>query len=368
MQRILIQPYSNGLRSALLKSGVLTDLAFERPIVDKQANLDDVLCGRVLSVRRDFVWFDLGLDIEGVVKTSLFHRNKPHEGDYLWLQVARLPWPEIGNIVHSEKGYRLTPHITLAGRYWLYNPFARRESKWIHRAAAYGRSDDDPVLIEEKEELYRHAIRLHVPPSKLGIFERALTQWQRWIRDAQENVIITCETPAVALLVKEWVNTNCPEKAHTVTLALQTETQLFECFGIEDRWAEVLGPHVMLPGGGSLDIRELAAATLVDINTGGQRDDFLQVNMKALKSLVQQIRWRNITGNVLVDFVRLSKTAQSDFLKHVVEAFRGTDVHVLGFCELGLLQLQRTRHRPSLLMELMLQCPTCHGDGLVGRV
>ena len=368
MQRILVQPYSNGLRSALLKNGMLTDLAFERPVVDKQAKLDDILCGRVLSVRQDFVWFDLGLDIEGVVKTSLFYRHKPKEGDFLWLQVARLPWPEIGNIVHHEKGYRLTPHITLAGRFWLYNPFARRESKWIHRTASYGMSDDDPLLVAEKEELYRHAIRLHVPPLKLGIFERALTQWQRWIRDAQENVVITCETPAVALLVKEWVNSTYPEKAHAVTLALQTEAQLFECFGIEDRWAEVLSPHVLLPGGGSLDIRELAAATLIDINTGGQRDDFFQVNLKALKAIVQQIKWRNITGNILIDFIRLSKASQVDFLKHVVEAFHGTDVHVLGFCELGLLQLQRTRHRPSLLMELMPQCPMCHGDGLVSKV
>ncbi|MES2252976.1 MAG: ribonuclease E/G [Pseudomonadota bacterium] len=366
MQRILIQPFSTGLRSALLKNGTLTDLAFERPVLAKQANLDDVMCGRVLSVRRDFVWFDLGLDIEGVVKTSLFHHtNKPHEGMFLWLQVARVPWPEIGSIVHHEKGYRLTPYITLAGRYWLHNPFARRDSKWIHRTAAYGKADDSPELVEEKEELFRHAIRLHVPPTKLGIFERALTQWQRWIRDSEDNVVITCETPAVAQLVKEWVLTAFPEKVEAITLALQTETQLFESFGIEDRWAEVLSPHVLLPGGGSLDIRELAAATLIDINTGGQRDDFFNVNLKALKAIVQQIQWRNITGNILVDFVRLTKIAQVDFLKHANDAFQGTDVHVLGFCELGLLQLQRTRHRPSLLMELMQQCPTCHGDGLV---
>ena len=103
MQRILIQPFSSGLRSALLKDGTLTDLSFERPIGDKQANLDDILCGRVISVRRDFVWFDLGLDIEGVVKTSLFHHEKPLEGMFMWLQVARLPWPEIGNILHHEK-------------------------------------------------------------------------------------------------------------------------------------------------------------------------------------------------------------------------------------------------------------------------
>jgi ribonuclease G len=283
----------------------------------------------------------------------------------MWLQVARLPWPEIGNIVHHEKGYRLTPHITLAGRYWLHHPFARRESKWIHRTAAYGKADDAPELVAEKEQLLHHAEHLHNAPKKLGIFERALTQWQRWIRDSDDNVVITCETPVTFKYVKEWTTQNYPEKALAVAMALQTEIQLFESFGIEDRWAEVLSPHVHLPGGGSLDIRELAAATLIDVNTGGQRDDFLHVNMKALKAIAQQIQWRTITGNILVDFVRMTKPLQADFLKHVTEAFYNTDVHVLGFCELGLLQLQRTRHRPSLLMELMQQCPMCHGDGLI---
>jgi Ribonuclease G/E len=365
VQHILIQSFSSGLRLAMLVDGVLTHLTFERQFQSNHANLDDIVAGRVLAIRRDFVWFDLGLDLEGVVKASLLAHAKLSEGDLVWLQVIRAPWPEIGNTINHEKGYRLTPLITLAGKYWLHNPLARRESKWIHRKASLGRPDYDPELVAEKEELYRHAIRLHVPPSNVCMLERALTQWQRWIRDSDDNVRITCETPAVQCQVYEWVSAYYPQKAHAVVCALQTEIPLFETYGVEDHWAEALSPHVRIPGGGNLDIRELAAATLIDINAGSERDDPFQINLKALKSIVQQILWRNITGNILVDFIRLSKAAQGDFMKHVMNEFKGTDVHVMGFCDLGLLQLQRSRHRPSLLMELMPQCPTCHGDGVV---
>lgn len=365
MQQILIQPFYSGWRCALLDNGTLFDFSFEPLMHSKNAHLDDIICGRVVAVRGDFVWFDLGLDREGVVKTSLFYKQKPHEGLFMWLQVVREPWPEIGTNGQHEKGYRLTPHITFAGRYWVHNPLARSESKWIRRSAALDLSDDSPDLSAEKIVLTKQAELLKIPPEKVGVLARAHTQWQRWIRDSSDNMIVTCETPLVARFVKEWVAKLYPEKKEFVTLALQTESPLFENFGIEDLWSDALSPHVMLHGGGSLDIRELAAATLIDVNTGALCDNFLSINIKALKTTAQQIKLRHITGNILVDFIRLNKAQQIDFLKHIYETFKSTDIRVLGFCELGLLQLQRTRYRPSLLMQLMKNCPTCHGDGLV---
>lgn len=367
MQRILIQPFSSGWRSAFLKDGLLSDFSFESSIQERRAYLDDIVCGRVTAVRNDFVWFELGLNMQGVVKASLFHEKKPCEGNFMWLQVVREPWPETGNFGHSEKGYRLTPHITFAGRYWLHTPSAPFNSKWTRRSAATNLQDDSSELITEKCRLIKQAEKLLEKPTKPGIVDRAFTQWQRWIRDSSSDLLVTCETPQIASRVKEWIAYTYPEKHNSVILALQTESPLFDTFGIEDQWEEALSPKVMLAGGGSLDIRELPAATLIDINTGTQRDNILNINVNALKSVAEQIKLRNITGNVLVDFIRLAKPAQSEFLKIIRDTFKETDVRVLGFCELGLLQLQRTRYRPSLSMELMNQCPKCHGDGFISE-
>ena len=51
MQRILIQPFLSGWRCALLKDGTLIDFAFERLIQTQNANLDDIVCGRVTALK-----------------------------------------------------------------------------------------------------------------------------------------------------------------------------------------------------------------------------------------------------------------------------------------------------------------------------
>ncbi|MDP3371603.1 MAG: ribonuclease E/G [Candidatus Paracaedibacteraceae bacterium] len=368
MQRILIQPFLSGWRCALLKDGKLADFSFQYPAQEKKAQLDDIVCGRITAIRNDFVWFTLGLNIEGVAKTSLFHKQKLCEGRLMWLQIIREPWPEVGKFGYNEKGYRLTPNITLAGHYWVYNPLStpKPNSKWIRRSAATDMLDDCVELSDEKKKLTKQAEQLLTPPIKIGIADRGFTQWQRWVRDSSNDLVVTCETPLTASYVKEWIKSFYPEKSDSVRLARQTESPLFEHFGIEDRWAEILTPHVILDAGCSIDIRELPAATLIDVNAGTQCDNVLDINMNALKSIEQQIRWRNISGNILIDFIRLTKSAQNDFVKSIRNAFKNTDVRVLGFCELGLLQLQRTRYRPSLFIKLMSQCPQCHGDGFVG--
>jgi Ribonuclease G/E len=366
METILLSAHPKGLKIAHLVDGALSKLAFEPTLHQKQARLDDILAVRVVAVRHDFVWVTAGLDHEAVIKTQHFHNVLPSEGTYLWAQVSRMPWPEMGHALLNEKGYRLTTQLTLAGKYWLHNPRARKEMQWVRRTAAAGLSDRDPRLVAEHDELFRTAIRLHNPPEKIHVFQRALIQWQRWIRDSDAPKLrVICETPALLEEARRWVAQATLSTDLELVQATQTQLPLFEHFGVEDHWADVLTPMVSLRGGGSLDIREMAAATLIDVNAGGERDDAIHMNLKTLKTLVQQIMWRNLSGNILVDFLRLPTNLEDKFQVRVEEAFKGTDVKVLGFCQLGLLQLQRQRLRPSLSMLLLKQCPTCGGDGSV---
>lgn len=125
---------------------------------------------------------------------------------------------------------------------------------------------------------------------------------------------------------------------------------------MEEQIDAALSPRVALAGGGSLIISQTPALTAIDVNTGGadqgsRNKTALAVNLEAATEAARQIRLRNISGLIVVDFVPVrDDTAKRDIL----EALRGASAadplspHVVGHTRLGLVEMTRPRHGLSL--------------------
>ena len=140
---------------------------------------------------------------------------------------------------------------------------------------------------------------------------------------------------------------------------------------VEADLAIATGRRVELKNGGSLVIDEREALSTVDVNSGkfvGEKDGELALrqNLAACPEIARQIRLRNLSGILLIDFIDMRTDEQRE---QVVERLRDElsrerDKTVLhGFTSLGLLEMTRKRTGLSLRDAVQTVCETCRGTG-----
>lgn len=97
-------------------------------------------------------------------------------------------------------------------------------------------------------------------------------------------------------------------------------------FSIERQIEKALQKKVWLKSGGYLVIEPTEALTVIDVNTGkaiqGRKkaqETFYKINMEAAKEISKQLRLRNLSGIIIVDFIDLEKKEDKQKL---IETFR----------------------------------------------
>jgi len=113
---------------------------------------------------------------------------------------------------------------------------------------------------------------------------------------------------------------------------------------------------------------------VVDVNTGryvgkkNQEETVLKTNLEAVKTIVEQLRLRNIGGLIVIDFIDMEdKASQRQVFETLGDAVKKDKARskLLRISELGLIEMTRKRTRESLTQLLCGPCPACEGKGHV---
>lgn len=149
---------------------------------------------------------------------------------------------------------------------------------------------------------------------------------------------------------------------------------IFDAYALEDKMERLLQRRVWLRNGAYLVIDETEALTAIDVNTGKfiGKDDLqetiLQTNLEAADEIARQIRLRDISGIIIVDFIDMQSEANRqkvlERLQQQVSA-DPTRTNVLGMTHLGLVEMTRKRTRRRLSALLETTCPHCGGAGKI---
>jgi Ribonuclease G/E len=124
-----------------------------------------------------------------------------------------------------------------------------------------------------------------------------------------------------------------------------------------DRIEELERPVVDLPGGARLQIHPTPALVAIDVDAAGAlaaggagAAAHLAVNRLVIPALARQIRLRNLSGAILVDFAGLSARRRAGLGPALSTALTDDPLHprLLGFTALGLAEIVRARVRPPL--------------------
>lgn len=153
----------------------------------------------------------------------------------------------------------------------------------------------------------------------------------------------------------------------------QDSWPLSKCYNIERQLVRALSERVWLDCGAYLVIQPTEALTVVDVNTGkciGKRnhpDTFLRINLEAAKELVVQLRLRNLSGMILVDFINMEEDNNQILLAELEKLIQKDAVKTVlhGITALGLVEITRKKIRKPLHEQLLTPCTACHGTGRV---
>lgn len=148
------------------------------------------------------------------------------------------------------------------------------------------------------------------------------------------------------------------DKEYTVSLYQDTMISLKTLYNIEKIINDALSKYVWLKRGGYLVIEQTEALTVIDVNTGkydgkdkDREDTFLKINMEAAEEVERQLRLRNISGIVVVDFINM-KDDNIKILTDELCAQLKKDIvkcKYVDYTKLGLVEITRQKIRRSLI-------------------
>lgn len=392
-------------RLAIVEDGQLVEFYIERDEEDQAAG--NIYKGRVENVlpgmRAAFV--NLGLEKNAFLYVDDAHaEEKDHTrraiqdvvkvGQDMVVQVAKEP---IGT-----KGARVTTNVSLPGRYLVLTPY----SETIGVSRRIEREADRERLRAIAEKIRPRGMGLIVRTVADGTSQRTLQRdlaylrrlWariKRKAKTAKAPSVLHREAGLVVRTVRDHLDDSVDrfiiddaqafERAKEVVGSLsphlknrlqlwQEDQPLFEARGVEAELDRALKRRVWLKCGGYLVVDETEAFTVIDVNTGKNvgstdlADTVLETNREAAVEIARQLRLRDISGIIVVDFIDMEKEEhQTEILRAFQLALKSdrTRVTVLGLTRLGLLEMTRKKVRESLLNQMTKVCPECEGRGRV---
>ncbi|MBY0280970.1 MAG: ribonuclease E/G [Alphaproteobacteria bacterium] len=365
---LIINKGSSFLKIATLRNGEVWQF-FYQSLSTRGALLDDIYLGKVTRVTPQFIWVDIGETNPGVIKRKF--KEKPLiEGQKIFVQISK----EEINDDASHKGPRLTRNIHITGKFCSYHPldknifFSKNLSTITKQEllalfngitnftfrTACDTLEDVSLLQKEMDQLKENWDFISQSySSEIGLLQKAPTILERLLRDTGSNVNIVFDDVGILAASKKYIINISPNISCNLRLASLKEQPLFEYLGIQEDWEMLTDPLVPITTGGNLYIEETACATTIDVNAGEKSPE--TINFEAIIPIIQQIRLRQLSGNILIDFVRMPLTLRKklliDFENHLKnENTQG--VKVLGWSHLGFLELQASRHQDSLTKQL----------------
>ena len=161
--------------------------------------------------------------------------------------------------------------------------------------------------------------------------------------------------------ILQFIREYAPEMESRLTLYQDPSMNLYTLYGLGSKIQEGLERRIWLKSGGYLVIEQTEALVVIDVNTGkfdGKKsalETFHRINMEAAQESARQMRLRNLSGIIIIDFINESaKEAQEELLSYMSELLKEDPVtaKLIDMTPLGLVEITRKKVHMSLAEQL----------------
>jgi ribonuclease E len=152
---------------------------------------------------------------------------------------------------------------------------------------------------------------------------------------------------------------------------------IFQHFNVESQMETIQSPQVTLKSGGYLVINQTEALVAVDVNSGKStrerniEETALKTNLEAADELARQLRLRDMSGLIVVDFIDMEDNRNQNAVERRMKDAMRSDrarVQIGSISHFGLLEMSRQRLRLSINESISNLCPHCEGTGRVRSI
>ena len=329
-------------------------------------------------------------------------RNYKHDDIEVDLQTNQEIFVQVIKEPFAGKGPRVTTEIALPGRLLVLVPFEnyigiskkiwdkferrrlkkvakklqQKDTGIIIRTVAEGKSEehiknDFKLLFENWEKMNKRAERENAPLLVYEDLETASSVIRDLLTPDVEKIII--DSKRLYRKTQRYLEEVSPSLSDRLE-QYKLKAPLFESFGIETEIEKLMHPKVWLKSGAYLIIEKTEAMVVVDVNSGrfvGKKlheENSLKINLEAARDVARQLRLRDLSGLIVIDFIDMRKDENRKKIYHELRKELRKDrakVAVTPITEFGLLEMTRERIRVSLLDSMSEKCPTCNGSGRI---
>ena len=198
---------------------------------------------------------------------------------------------------------------------------------------------------------------------------------KRGIRDlyTAEITEIIIQGSSAFKAAKSYMKTLMPSKTK-ILIEYSDKTPLLQKYNIDTKLEKMHSPIATLKSGGYIVINQTEALVAVDVNSGKAtkerniEETALQTNKEAAEELAIQLRLRDLSGLIVIDFIDMLFSKNNRIIENILKQRLHSDrakIQVGNISSFGLLEMSRQRLRPSIYEAEFITCHHCLGHGRV---
>lgn len=219
-----------------------------------------------------------------------------------------------------------------------------KELEWLkgryYKAVVQGRNRTCFSLVLETEPFYVAAVR------------------DAYGRDLDE--IIT-DVPEIREMILGYLEEISPELKEKLRFYQDKLLPLYKLYRVETALDAIQKEKVWLNSGGFLVIQQTEAFVSIDVNSGkytGKKkmeETFRKINLEAAAEISRQLRLRNLSGIILIDFINMENPDHRDELFHVLQKLLRKDPiksRAIDITPLHILEMTRKKVRRPVIEDI----------------
>lgn len=161
--------------------------------------------------------------------------------------------------------------------------------------------------------------------------------------------------------IQSFFRTEFPEKIDLLKLYDNPDFPLDKMYSTQTALEKALKEKAWLKTGGYLIIQPTEALTVIDVNSGktaaragsrtGSEEGALKVNLEAAREAARQIRLRNLSGIIIIDFINMESVENTSALLREFRSYLSKDpiqTSLVDMTPLGLVEVTRRKVRKPL--------------------
>lgn len=195
-----------------------------------------------------------------------------------------------------------------------------------------------------------------------SLVDETLPGYLQEIRDAYSEGLTDILTDNAELhqSIHDYLTQYQSDDIDKLTLYTDKLLPLMKLYCLETAFANAMREKVWLQSGGSIIIQQTEACVVIDVNTGkytGKKkteETFRKINLEAAAEIAYQIRLRNLSGTILIDFINLTRQEHEEELLHVLQKHLRHDpvkAAVIDMTKLKIVEVTRKKIKKSLAEE-----------------